>query len=81
MIGYHDHAVNQSGVIHLDSSNWNETFYIPIMASIDTKADGDYESEVTIKLRAGTILRENVKIPVCTLSSMDQNFCSNKIIQ
>jgi len=69
VIGWHDHAGNDSCTVTLGANNWNETFSIPVRATIDSKADSDIsegELDFTLKLRAGfrTILTEKIPMAI-----------------
>ncbi len=65
VIGWHEHAINESGYIQLNSENWNETFSVPVRAVIDGKADGDITgASFTLKLKAGIFTKQSIKIPV-----------------
>jgi hypothetical protein len=71
VIGWHENAINESGIIHITESNWNQTFMVPVRASIDGKLDGDVtDASFTLKLKAGFITQQTIKIP---LSMIDRD--------
>ena len=65
VIGWHENAVNNSGILTLTNDNWNQTFSIPLKATVDGKLDGNIQdASFTLKLKAGFFTLQTLKIPV-----------------
>ena len=65
-IGWHEHAVNASGIIVLERSNWEDTFRVPVVATVDHKVEVDNYTEVnfTIKMVVDGSIDNTTKILV-----------------
>ena len=76
VIGWHDHASEcGSCLVNLTNDNWNETFRVPIRATVDHKIDGDFNGSMTIKMVAGGNVKHTLKLEVSSRKMPNLNPC------
>ena len=64
VIGWHDHAINDSCRILVNNDNWNDTYRLPVRAVVDGKAAFTYTDSsgtVTVDRYTGNL---NIKVVV-----------------
>ena len=63
-IAWFDGASNYSCTINITNDNWNDTFTVPVAATVDGKKDGDISASFTIKMTKDGDIYHTDKIPV-----------------
>lgn len=63
-IGWFEGASNYSCTINITDENWNDTFRIPVSATVDGKVDGDVDLSFTLKMTKDGAIQHTDKIPV-----------------
>ena len=66
-IGWHKHATNNSGLIEVTSSNWNETHLVPLEAVVDYKPEDSMNVSFTLKFVVDGATLNTTKIEVTSL--------------
>ncbi len=79
VIGWHENAINESGIIHVTPQNWNQTFRIPIQAVTDNKKDGDLSTTFGLRLVVDGLVwhTERVKVDILDRDPSTSSICKS----